>query len=50
MLVKAVISATVAADKWQSIFTPFEKCALHSFKVNYVIKQFKFTNEKNISI
>ena len=51
MLAKGTIfPQTVAADKWHSDFTPSEQCALHSFQVHYVIKRFKFTNEKNISI
>jgi len=29
--VKGVVSATVAADKWHSGFTPSEQCTLHSF-------------------
>jgi len=37
-LTKGIVSATVAPDKWHSGFTPSEQRALHSFKVNYVIK------------
>jgi len=42
-LAKGVMSATVAADKWHSDFTPSEQSALHSVKVNYVIKRFKLS-------
>jgi len=50
MSVKGDVSATVAAEKLHSGFPPSEQCALQLFTVNYVIKPFKFTNEKNVSI